>query len=406
MLDVYFGAFQGQLAGLSTLQLALLLNSAVGTLLWWLSYGLTAISARNVPRLSERRDPAPKRWPNVSVVVPARNEAEHVGASLRSLLDQAYPNLQVIAVDDRSTDETGTVIAQLSSDDERLRPCRIETLPPSWLGKVHALQVGASHATGDLLLICDADIHHEPGLLRRAVALMEAEELDLLSLFPQMLGRGLMAPIMATFADGYVQRTLGSREVVTRPGRYFGFGAFMLVRRASLEQTQGLPWLKLDVLDDLALAKLISDSGARCGFAMADDLLSVAWYPTIQAFVQHTEKNFWGGMAGYHWPRCMAIALAAASTFLAPFLGLFSGTALGAMLCCAAWVAVGGAALATRRFTGRSILVSLLSPFAQLALAGIMLRAAIVSIGRTHISWRGTTYSVAELKRGRRVTYP
>ncbi len=392
--------------GLSSVDMALLAVSAVGTLLWWVAYGSTARSLRNVPRLSERQDPAPASWPSVSVIVPACNEAPHIGATLAGLLAQDYEPLQVVAVDDRSTDETGAIAAALARTDLRLRAVTIDTLPPGWLGKVNALRVGSDVASGDLLLFCDADIDYEPSLLRRAVALMEAEDLGLLTLFPHLRGDGFMHVVMSAFGDGYLQRTLGSRSVLAARGKYFGFGAFMLIRRSTLAATEGLAWLKLDVLDDLALAKLLNDSGARCGFAVADDLLSVQWYTTLWAFAHNTEKNFWGGMAGFSAARCLAMATAAAGVFTAPFYGVFAHLWLGITLLAAALVPVVINALAGRRLQGRTVAAGLLNPVAQWVLAAIMARAALVSIGRKRITWRGTTYDVAALRAGRRVSYP
>jgi glycosyltransferase involved in cell wall biosynthesis len=376
--------------------------------IWWLSYGLCAVANRNVPRLSERRDGDPAAWPSVSVIVPACNEAANIEVSLRSLLDQDYPKerLQLVVIDDRSTDDTGTIISRLSAVDDRILTARVEVLPDGWLGKVNALQRGLEAASGELLLFCDADIDHGPGLLRRAVALFEAEELDLLTLFPRLRAQGVMRILMTAFADGYLQRTVGASEVVVAQGRYFGLGAFMLLRRRALDNTAGLRWLKLDVLDDLALAKLMNDAGARCGFAVADDMLSVEWYPTLRDFVANTEKNFWGGMAGFSSGRCLALAILAALMFTGPFVALLSGHPLSLVIVGTAFVPVVLNALIAMRLEGRSLVAGLLNPLGQLILAFIMARAAIVGIGRNEITWRGTRYSVDELREGRRVTYP
>ncbi|MCO4763928.1 MAG: glycosyltransferase [Myxococcales bacterium] len=391
---------------MSPVDLLALATAGLGTALWWFAYGTTAASLWCVPRLSERQDAAPAKWPSISVVVPARDEEATLGHCLGSLLDQDYDRLQVVAVNDRSSDGTGALIDALAQSDPRVCAVHVETLPPAWLGKVHALQAGSDAATGELLLFCDADIDHAPGLLRKAVALMAAEKLGLLTLFPRLRATGVMRPVMTAFGDGYLQRTLGNPSVVTKQGAHFGFGAFMLLRRSDLEATAGLSWLKLDVLDDLALAKLLGDAGLRCGFAVADESLSVQWYPTLSTFVRHTEKNFWGGMAGFSVARCLAMALLAGWGFTAPFAGLLVPGSLGIGLLAAAWVPVIANAAVGRRFAQRSFVAGLVNPFAQWILAAIMARAALVSIGRKEIVWRDTAYSVDDLRAGRRVSYP
>src|SRR6185369_2740694 len=108
-----------------------------------------------------------------SVVVPACNEARTIERALTSLLAQDYPDLEIVLVDDRSSDETGAIIEHLAASDRRISAIHVRELPAGWLGKVHALQRGLERARGELVLFTDADIHFAPGALRRAVAWVE-----------------------------------------------------------------------------------------------------------------------------------------------------------------------------------------------------------------------------------------
>src|SRR5438876_9454886 len=142
-----------------------------------------------IPRL-----PAPARsvmLPRLSVVVPARDEASGIGRAVESLLAQDYPDLEIIVVDDRSSDATGAVLAKLAARDSRIRAIRVDQLPAGWLGKNHALWRGAESASGEWLLFTAADIVFAQGAVRRAVAYAVAEQLDHLTLAARLPAPGL-----------------------------------------------------------------------------------------------------------------------------------------------------------------------------------------------------------------------
>jgi cellulose synthase/poly-beta-1,6-N-acetylglucosamine synthase-like glycosyltransferase len=145
--------------------------------------------ARRVPVLREAAEVQKPidRYPSVSVVVAARDEEAGVGAALGSVLDQDYPgSLEVVAVNDRSTDRTGTIIADLAAKrPDRLRPLEVEVLPEGWLGKNHALYRGAAEAGGEWLLFTDADVRFSPDCLELAMRYAEIERLDHLTLAPE-----------------------------------------------------------------------------------------------------------------------------------------------------------------------------------------------------------------------------
>ncbi|MGB3060724.1 MAG: glycosyltransferase, partial [Anaerolineae bacterium] len=127
----------------------------------------------------------PTAWPRVSVLVPARNEDVNIGDCVRSLLAQDYPDCEVIVLDDQSCDRTGEILAELASQDRRLRVIPGLALPEGWLGKHWACQQLAESATGDLLFFTDADTRHEPQSLRHGIAALMAEQADLLTACPR-----------------------------------------------------------------------------------------------------------------------------------------------------------------------------------------------------------------------------
>src|SRR3954468_271576 len=165
---------------------AILFLLALATLL---AHVATAVQVyRGVRSIRALRDlpPLAGPLPRVSIVIPARNEERNLEEALRSILALDYDNLEIDVVDDRSTDRTGEILDRMALADPRLRIVHVRDLPPGWLGKNHALWLGAEKATGDYLLFTDADVVMEPSTLRRAAGLMAADGLDHLMASPEI----------------------------------------------------------------------------------------------------------------------------------------------------------------------------------------------------------------------------
>ena len=182
-------------------------------------------------RLRSLRDVAPARaCPRLSIITAARNEARRIEVALTSLLRLDYPALEIIAVNDRSTDETGAILERLARQHARLTIKHISELPEGWLGKNYALHVGAAEASGTLLLFTDADVVFEPTTLRRAAALMELDALDHLAAIPDVKVPGIaLNAFVAAFGVFF---SLYARPWKARDARsrfHIGIGAFNLV---------------------------------------------------------------------------------------------------------------------------------------------------------------------------------
>ncbi|MCE7874966.1 glycosyltransferase, partial [bacterium CPR1] len=173
---------------------------ALGWLLACLWWGLWWRMRLAVKRVACLRDfPPHPDPPGLSIVVAASNEEHTVQAAMSSLLALDYPDLQVIVVNDRSTDRTGDLLERLAARDGRLTVHHVRTLPPGWLGKTHALQQGAGLARHELILFTDADVHFSPDSLRRAVAALQAMDLDHLVVTPWIEARGLIEQVFVSY---------------------------------------------------------------------------------------------------------------------------------------------------------------------------------------------------------------
>jgi|SRR6185369_14849475 hypothetical protein len=366
----------------------------------------TALVVRGVPVLLRDRSPPPGRWPRVSLIVPARNEVETLGPAMRSRLAEGYPALEVVLVDDRSTDGTGALVDAIAAEDSRVRALHLDSLPPGWLGKLHAMSEGLRRATGEWILFSDADVHLAPGTIARAVSLAEAQRLDHLSLLPQLdPATWLVDAALASFTrTGLV---LGRVWLVSDPRSKVGgsVGAFGLVRRDALERSPGIEHLRLEVADDLALGQMLKSSGSRSALANGRELVRIHWYRSLAELTRGTEK----GAAVFDHRLLPALCWTGAlgALELGPFLAAaFAPSAI------AHWMGLGGAALLLGstlwmcRFAGQRTLPALLSPLGVVVNGVLLLRAAVVGKIRGGVQWRSTLYSPQELRPGRRVRAP
>ena len=186
------------------------------------------------------------------MVVTAKDEGGRISDCLASLLASDYPHFTLIAVNDRSTDSTGDEIDRLAKLDPRVRPVHIETLPPDWLGKNHAMWRGAASCDSDWILFTDGDVIFQEDTIRLAIGWSLKERLDHLAMIPSMLTGSPFETALVSFF-GLVFAGATQSWLIRLPTRhiYAGVGAFNLVRRSFYEEAGGHVPIAYDVADDL-----------------------------------------------------------------------------------------------------------------------------------------------------------
>lgn len=376
---------------------------SVGLLLTLTMASITTLLA---PRLSQQRDILPEgvAWPALSVIVPACNEGDTLEAALSTLLASDYPALEIVIVNDRSTDATGAIIERMASTDSRILPVHVTDLPEGWLGKLHAMQLGTERATGEFLLYSDADVHFEPSALRRAVAWMEREQLGHLAIIPQVVRHDLLYnATISCFAVFYLAAVKAWRIGKEGSESYGGVGAFSMVRRTDFERSLGWEWLKMEVGDDVGLGMMmVREAGAKSALGIGPKLLHIDWYSSVGALVKGLEKNSYGAMCGYSRSRVAGAACLLLGMLVGPVVALLSPFPT-------LWILAGGtlSSLVLLAFVFRRIeqpaLATLCSPLGLPVLAMTLVRSAIITERQGGICWRGQFYPLAELKSGRRV---
>ena len=341
--------------------------------------------------------------PRLSVVVPARDEGPTIARAVESLLAQDYPDLDVIVVDDRSTDATGDVLRELAARDRRLRVLRVDELPAGWLGKNHALWRGADTATGEWLLFTDADVVFAPGTLRRAVAYAEAERLDHLTLSPRLVARGLaLRAFVSFFGDAFIALFGAHLANDPKSKRSVGIGAFNLVRRSAYERIGTMRALSLRPYDDIRLGRRLRGFGCGQRVLNGVELLSVEWYPSLGAAMRGLEKSMYAGLE-YRVIDTILVLVYLLATMVWPFVGVFvlggiDRVLLGIVVVClfAALVETYRQSMSAR--LGPSALaVALLLPFSALCFGWAIVRSVYMAETQG-VRWRGTTYPLALLR--------
>jgi hypothetical protein len=365
---------------------------------------------KRLPAFQEQDAPEPALWPRLSVIIPACNEAATLEAAIATLSRQDYPELEIIVVDDRSTDGTGASIDRLAAQDPRIRALHVERLPDGWLGKVHALQRATEQSSGQWLLFTDADVHFERDTLRRAIALVLHRRVDHLVLIPRTLQKSFWLELAVT-AFGFLFLITTRAASINEPGSkaFVGVGAFNLVNAGRFHRTPGFEWLRLEPADDVGLGMMLKRAGGTAHLALAYEHLSLEWYPSVPAMFKGLEKNLFGPGARYCWWRLLVQVAVIWIVALAPYVALSLALWWGPLpLGLVGLAAMGAQLLFALRVVARGTMKAmsvLLLPVGMLLISAMMLRAGYRCHRNAGIDWRGTHYPIDQLRAGQRVKF-
>lgn len=343
------------------------------------------------------------RPPRLSLVVPACNEVAAVEGAVRSMLAQDYPDLELVLVNDRSTDGTGEVMDRLAAEyraaGRQVQVIHIDRLPEGWLGKNHALYVGASRATGEWLLFADADVHFHPTTFRRAMAFVLERQLDHLTLAPQLNSHGFwLRSWVAFFIMAFVAYKTPYKANDPKSKVGMGIGAFNLIRRNVYEAIGTHRAISLRPDDDLRLGQRVKRMGFRQFVLLGNGLAEVEWYPTLWEGVRGLEKNTFAGLE-YNLFLALGSVLGVLGIMVWPFAviwfarGLAFWLYLGAILAQLVIYWLGNAALGWR-----VIPLMLGYPGAALIFAFTIARSMWLTLRQGGVHWRGTFYPLRLLK--------
>jgi glycosyltransferase involved in cell wall biosynthesis len=368
---------------------------------FWVTYGLkVAYGAVRLPWLRDYPPAMDDDCPAISVIFAARDEQVKLPGALATLVAIDYPDLEIIAVDDRSSDATPKILDDLAAQNPRLQVVHIRELPQGWLGKPHALQKGYEASTGELILFTDADVKFKHDSLRRVVTLLRERQLDHLSMLGDVERTGFWDTVFLSFFGMGMQLANDPSNLSNPNSRsYAGVGAFQILRRTAYELCGTHRRLAMEVIDDMKLGKLVKMAKLRSGLAIAQDYVSVEWHLGLRNLIRGVEKNFFAGAQFRIWVVAIQVFFLLGMNVL-PFVGLFFGhgwiRAFAAVSVVVSLCFHAGVDLVMRV----PVLYCLTLPLGAAVMAYMILRSAVVTLRQGGVVWRDTFYPLEELRRG------
>jgi glycosyltransferase involved in cell wall biosynthesis len=376
----------------------------LGPLLWILFSVGAASSRRRMVMFKKFNDPLPDPLPHVTIIIPAKDEGARISDCLNSALAQDYADFDVLAVDDRSTDDTGKVMDAIATANPKLKAVHIDNLPPGWTGKNNALYRAAQQATGSWLLFIDSDVMLQPSALSASLAIAAGRQFDLFSLCLRHETRGLAEEVLIPLAS----TAIGSAYMMglsNSPSNsyFFANGQFMLFERKAYNDIGGHEAVKNQYNEDMILAKIMKQSGHRPRIAWGAHLGSVRMYDSLATIMRGWSRIFFGSSAGSPWRSfgvMLFIVIGCYPLFGAATWGAYRvfhpvgicngyGWIIAAF---AQWLIMTIQIGIIYRWMGNRGAYALLFPISAIFLLVILARAVWMCLTKK-VHWRGTTYS-------------
>ncbi len=241
-----------------------------------------------------------KRKPKVSIVVTAKNEEQMIKACVESLIHQTYLNFEIVVVDDSSTDSTPKIVSEIAARTENLRLIPAGEKPSGWVGKSWPCWRGFQEANGDYLLFVDADSLYERTVVELCALYMEKNSIDMFSLSPRVVTRGIWAPAVLPLITGAINLLYPMIKVNDRKSkRAYVFGTFFLIRREVYARTGGHSKVRDQLVEDAAVAQLVKSAGYNLRVERGTELLSTEWesdpktiFDGLERITSSSIKNF------------------------------------------------------------------------------------------------------------------
>lgn len=354
---------------------------------------------KNIKNLSDQAACEPEHLPFISIVLSALNEENNIEGVVNSLVNLDYPNLEIILINDRSTDKTGDILERLKSNHSKINVFHIKELPEGWFGKNHALDFGSKKALGEWILFTDADVKMKPDTLLKAMSYALEHNLDHLTIHENHYRESFWLKVLLLgYNFTYCLRVKPWRIRYSWSKRNLGRGAFNLIRKDSYQKTGGHRAIALECLDDLKIGELIKTKGFRQDVVNAQDHVDFKWYGTLRDMIAGLEKN---GFAFFNYrilPTIHAIFFAFLF-FVWPCFAIFIYTGwvqwiniLNVCLC------FYFSLLVAREFR-LPITCSFFYPIAVLLLLYSVFNSMISIYRNQGVVWRGTHYSLKTLRK-------
>ncbi|HEU4423344.1 MAG TPA: glycosyltransferase family A protein [Pilimelia sp.] len=356
---------------------------------------LTAHAALNAAWLRRPGRPSTVDEP-VAVLLPVRDEVARLAPCLRSLLAQAgVPRLEILVLDDGSTDGTADVVRAVAAGDPRLRLVTGVAPPAGWLGKPHACAQLATQAGPDarVLVFVDADVVLAPHAIAAAVALLRGCGMDLLSPYPKIVagtpGERLVQPLLQWSWLSFLP--LRAMERSPRPALAAAGGQLLAVDRAAYDRAGGHAAVRDRVLEDVELARAVKRAGGRIALADGSGVATCRMYASWRELADGYAKSLWAAFGSARAAAAVVLLLLILYA-VPPVLGLAAAAtgAYGAAAAggCAYALGVAGRVVSARATGGRAWPDALAQPLSIVVFAALVARSFRLR-RRDALSWKG-----------------
>lgn len=399
---------------ISSVGWVLLIVTWVVALRWVWQVCAALIGLSRVPDLSRDVEVPLERGgsalPQLTVVVPARNEEHAIEATLRSLLAAEGIAIEIIAVDDRSTDNTGTIMDRVAAEAASSQPAsknalrvhHVAQLPDGWTGKPHAMALAARMTKTPWLLFTDGDVIFSANCLARAVAFAERDGADHVVLFPTLIFRSRGERMMIGFFQAFSMWATRPWKVADPKARDFlGIGAFNMIRREVYDAIGGFEFLRMEVLEDVRLGYEVKHRGFAQRAVYGPGLIRIHWAEGAFGIVNNLTKNAFAIFRFQLLP-LLAATLGLALLCLLPFLGFLLAPWASRWIEPASLLVLASLLALYRyyeRSTGISFLYAVTFPVAACLFLYALLRSVVMTLWRGGVVWRGTLYPLPELRK-------
>ncbi len=342
--------------------------------------------------------------PRVSIMIPAKDEENHIEHSVRAILASEYPNFELILVDDRSRDTTPEIMRKLSREDSRISVVSVKELPEGWTGKTHALFRGAQQASGEIFLFIDADTWLNPMAVSCAVNYLVANNLDMLSLLPGFVDRGFReSAVFPHLALGFFY--FFRLDQVNDEGHEAAMasGCFIMIHRSVYEDVGTWKRLKTEITEDVALGKVVKGAGHKLNVVRGDELVRTKSFESVADVCRFWKRTFYGSLEK-SLPKILRLTANYAGLSLVSVVFLLSlGLLLSGMDSSAAVVLfiASGVTLAVimtficvfvKKTNQGPWLYGLTAPLGILIALRVALSTLFAVISGRGITWRGSSY--------------
>jgi chlorobactene glucosyltransferase len=286
---------------------------------------LAGARARTVPGIDDAISSSPDPLPSVTVCIPARNEERNIGVLLSMLDSQTHPPMEVLVLDDQSTDATASIVMEHEHANRRIRLIQGKPLPEGWTGKNWACHQLAEESGGDVLLFVDADVRPSGHAVEQTVTAMARYRADALSAFPRQLfsgvGSAMVIPVMDVLLYGFLPLLLVLRSravsLAAANGQWFAF------TREAYRRIGGHAAVRDRIVEDVELARAVKRKNGRMMLTSGNGSVSCRMYESLEEIREGFSKNFFAAF-GFNTPVFIAVLLLLFMVFVLPFILLLT----------------------------------------------------------------------------------